>query len=320
MVATGLPIATAAPQASKAGQTESANAATGSPEGGFADALMQLLGLAEPAETPAPVANPLVHALLDAADEDSGNPADTDAAALLAMLPLMQPSELRTAQAAARQSGAAAPNAIAATGVSLEATVAAALAGADGAQELKTLLKEQGADAQSQAGDAPSQSLPSGALQLQETPNTARTPANDNAVSRPLQNHVGTPAWSDELGARMQLMAEKGHHLASLKLSPEHLGPLEVQISVQDDQATVWFGASNVDTRAALEQALPRLRELFAAQGMSLAHSGVFQQSPNAQGQSHQTPGLGRENGDISEASETTPIAHLRRGLLDAYA
>ena len=56
----------------------------------------------------------------------------------------------------------------------------------------------------------------------------------------------------------------------SLRLWPEHLGPLEVRITMNDDQASVWFGAAHADTRAAIENALPRLRELFASQGLSL--------------------------------------------------
>ena len=147
-----------------------------------------------------------------------------------------------------------------------------------------------------------------------------RTASPEAAVSRQIQTPVGAPGWSDELGAHLHLMADKGHSVASLRLSPEHLGPLEVQISVEDNQASVWFGATNSDTRAALEQALPRLREMFAAQGMSLAQSGVFNQ---AQREAGRQPTGSTARGDLAEGiTGTDPGAQIvaRRGLVDAYA
>ena len=40
-------------------------------------------------------------------------------------------------------------------------------------------------------------------------------------------------------GARVVMMTESGNHTASLKLSPEHLGPLEINITVRDEKGTV---------------------------------------------------------------------------------
>src|SRR5262249_16901551 len=98
-----------------------------------------------------------------------------------------------------------------------------------------------------------------------------------------LRSPVGTPAWRDELGAQLTWMANRGIESASFRLSPEHLGPLEVRIAVRDGDASVWFGANHADTRQALEQSLPRLRELFASQGLALADAGVFKEAPRYQ-------------------------------------
>jgi len=98
--------------------------------------------------------------------------------------------------------------------------------------------------------------------------------------TQPLHSQVGTAAWSNELGARLTLMAQQGITSASLRLSPPQLGPLEVRIAVRDNSAAVWFGASQSDTRAALEQALPRLRELFASHGLNLTNAGVSGETP----------------------------------------
>ena len=105
----------------------------------------------------------------------------------------------------------------------------------------------------------------------------------EGAFARPVHTPVGTPAWADEVGSRLTMMVEQGKHTASLRLSPEHLGPLEIRIAMKDDQASVWFGAAHADTRAAIENALPKLREMFAQQGLSLADAGVSREPPRQQ-------------------------------------
>lgn len=142
----------------------------------------------------------------------------------------------------------------------------------------------------------------------------------DHLGMHPLQTPVGSAAWGDELGTRLAWMAERGQHSASLKLSPEHLGPLEVRITLRDDQATVWFGAAHADTRAAIEHALPRLRELFASEGLSLADAGVFHEPPRQD--SHGSTGGAAHGGAEGGADLTAPAsaAPVHLGLLDTYA
>ncbi len=141
----------------------------------------------------------------------------------------------------------------------------------------------------------------------------------DSGPTRTLHHPVGSSAWGDELGTRMILMSERGQHSASLRMSPEHLGPLEVRISVRDDQASVWFGAAHADTRAAIEQALPRLRELFASQGLSLADAGVHHEAPREQAHSPAPSASSMAAASAEAEAAASPIA-VRLGLLDAYA
>ena len=133
-----------------------------------------------------------------------------------------------------------------------------------------------------------------------------------------VRSPMGTPAWADEVGGHLTWMASNGKESASLTLTPEHLGPIEVSISVKDGQTSVWFGAQNADTRAAIEQALPRLRDLFSSQGLSLADSGVFREAPRQQQQSFSGGSGGRSGGD--EISGVTSVAKRGNGVLDLYA
>jgi len=144
-------------------------------------------------------------------------------------------------------------------------------------------------------------------------------PGNEALLARTVHQGVGTAAWADEIAARVNLMAEQGRHTASLRLSPEHLGPLEIRIAIRDDQASVWFGTAHSDTRDALEAAMPRLREMFAAQGLSLADTGVFheapRQSPAPAGRQHPPPDIAEDPGHSVATRIQVPL-----GLLDIYA
>jgi flagellar hook-length control protein FliK len=133
-----------------------------------------------------------------------------------------------------------------------------------------------------------------------------------------VRSPMGTQAWADEVGGHLTWMASHGRESASLTLTPEHLGPIEVRITTQDGQTSVWFGAQNADTRSAIEQALPRLRELFSSQGLSLADSGVFREAPRQQPQNFSDAANGSSNGEA--AAVVTSVAKRGNGILDLYA
>lgn len=137
-----------------------------------------------------------------------------------------------------------------------------------------------------------------------------------------LRSAVGSPRWAEELGSRLVLMTTRGSQEGSLTLSPEHLGPLEVRISMNQNTAQVWFGAQHADTRAALAEALPRLREMFAEAGLSLGHAGVSQEAPRRQVQEIITPSAGSANDPAAEVAALPGVEarSIGNALLDLYA
>ena len=134
-----------------------------------------------------------------------------------------------------------------------------------------------------------------------------------------LRAPVGSPAWKDELGTQLTWMAVNGREAASLRLSPEHLGPLDIRISMKEGEASVYFGASNPDTRSALEQSLPRLRELFAASGLVLGDAGVSRDAPRNSFKPSTQPGTTRSVSDASSESPVKSVTLSRVGLIDTY-
>lgn len=143
-----------------------------------------------------------------------------------------------------------------------------------------------------------------------------------NTAALEVKTPVGSGAWADELGAKITWAAHQGIESASLRLSPAHLGPVEVKISVQDGGTSVWFGAAQADTRAALEQALPRLREMFSTQGLTLADAGVSREPPKQQAKQQGVQGVQGISGvSGASADDSSAVAvRLRLGLLDTYA
>jgi flagellar hook-length control protein FliK len=137
-----------------------------------------------------------------------------------------------------------------------------------------------------------------------------------------LSSPVGSSTWTDELGAKVTWMAHQGIESASLQLTPEHLGPLQVSISVHNGQASVWFGAAQPDTRTALQQSLPQLRQLFASQGLTLADAGVSREPPRGQGRQQPARAAAPVSGITAVNSDGSARASIAAGLglVDTYA
>jgi flagellar hook-length control protein FliK len=95
------------------------------------------------------------------------------------------------------------------------------------------------------------------------------------------------------LGERLLSLGGDGLQTARLRLHPESLGPLEVRIQVASGQAEVWFGTRHGDARDAIEGTLPRLREMFAAQGLELGRVQVEVRPEPSPGNSPGWPGPG---------------------------
>jgi flagellar hook-length control protein FliK len=150
----------------------------------------------------------------------------------------------------------------------------------------------------------------------------ARHATNARPAAIALASPVGSPPWRDEVAARVSWMIDNGEQRASLTLSPENLGPLEVRIAVREGEASVWFGASQPETRAALELAMPRLREMLASSGLSLTNSGVFSDSPRDPYRALASAGLARASLESGrdEPKAVTSSLRVSRGVLDLYA
>ncbi len=131
---------------------------------------------------------------------------------------------------------------------------------------------------------------------------------------------VAHPDWGNELGQRVLWMTNQQLSGAELRLSPPELGPLSVQISMDNDQASIQFSAHQSLVREAIESALPRLREMLAGAGINLADVSVSQHGfTQAQQDRGDAPAGTRGEGD--GGLETLPVPpRMMLGLVDLYA
>ncbi|MBM5573744.1 flagellar hook-length control protein FliK [Deefgea sp. CFH1-16] len=134
--------------------------------------------------------------------------------------------------------------------------------------------------------------------------NEQRSLAANNPVSTALPNKeiavpvhhlaepVGQMRWGDALAQRVGLMLGRQEQQIQMQLNPAHLGPMEVQLNVAQDQASVVFSSQNAAVRDALAAAMPRLTALLAEQGFTLSNvqvaSDTLQQQHHQQQQAQQ--------------------------------
>jgi len=192
-----------------------------------------------------------------------------------------------------------------------------------GVMETLKRLTTQGKSAQTETPVRPE------AVTVSVTAPTAQGPAPATSALATLS--VNTPltaaGWDQALGERIQWMVNQKTQNAQIRLNPAQLGPMEVRVQVQNDQASIQFSSAHSTVREALEAALPRLRELFDASGVELVDVDVSGQS-SAGGQRS-----GGEDGvvlretrviDADSGAETvleTPVnALLANGRLDLFA
>lgn len=164
--------------------------------------------------------------------------------------------------------------------------------------------------------------------QLQAAAIEAARPAF--AAGEHLSARVGSTAWDNQVGQKIVWMVGSEEQTASLTLNPPDLGPMQVVLSVTGDQASVAFSANHEEVRHALENALPRLREMMGESGIELGSATVSTGMPDQrQAQGEQGSGNGERGGagfaGGSAGGEATPQVATRTtavgdGMVDTFA
>lgn len=144
----------------------------------------------------------------------------------------------------------------------------------------------------------------------------------------PLTLSLRQANWDKSLSSNISWMVKEDLQAATIRVRPAELGPLNIQISVQQEQLNVSISANQAMTREALEAALPKLREQFAAQGFSQVNVDISDQGKPQSGQE----GLAENNSGEAPVFASAVEAHdqeenisllqqsIHNSLLDTFA
>ncbi|MGY4106853.1 flagellar hook-length control protein FliK [Aeromonas encheleia] len=150
---------------------------------------------------------------------------------------------------------------------------------------------EVGATEQSEA--SPSAQSAQQASQIAEHRPAAEVAARRDAQSLP-HLRLATPEAPAQLHQKVNLMLADKLQQAEIQLDPLGLGKMKIQIQIDaSNQANVHFVVQHGQTREMLEQAMPRLRDMLAGQGIQLGQT-LVQQQPQQQQSQGQSPFSGQ--------------------------
>lgn len=156
---------------------------------------------------------------------------------------------------------------------------------------------------------------------------TGQTQASPTQV---LNAPLATPQWQQGLGQQLVALHQRGAQQMELHLRPADLGPLSISLKVDDQLAQLQLFSTNPQVRAAIEQAIPQLRQTLEESGIQLGEATVGEQRQQGDGNSRSADdtGLASRDDDLAAPTheDTALMANAARPLagngnaVDLYA
>lgn len=264
-------------------------------------------------------------------DAKTAAPTDAQPGQARAELPAAAKSTDPTAQLATTELGAgkAKPALTAAhTGAQIEAKKDVAFAGMMDKMTAAATNKLVGTDEKTAAVATAAPQPNAAALAAMQAP-APLTPANVMPAQVTINTPVEHEKWGDEFGQKITWLAGTKDQTAELHLNPPQLGPMDVVLKVSGDQATALFTSPHAAVREAIEQALPKLREMMADSGIMLGNATVSDQAPrerqgesDSRSQSSRSGGIGGVADSTASSNPGARVSQINRhnGIVDTFA
>jgi len=128
------------------------------------------------------------------------------------------------------------------------------------------------------------------------------------------------------LQERVSALLNINNKEAEIRLDPPEMGSMQIRIRSDAEQAQINFVVQNQQAKEALEQSMPRLREMLAQQGIELGESSIQQGSPEQQqdGEPGQGQLAGNQHSEEQQQEVTAQSAETSRqqssSSIDYYA
>jgi len=150
-----------------------------------------------------------------------------------------------------------------------------------------------------------------------------------NPESSNINTHLRDSAWSQQFGEKIVWLTRNEQQSAQININPPELGPVQITLNLNGDQAKMVFASPHAEVRQAIENALPQLKEMLSAAGISLGQTNVganmTQQNPDNPYQTGNGKRLADENAILPANDKALSIGaslvlQRGRGLVDLFA
>ena len=143
------------------------------------------------------------------------------------------------------------------------------------------------------------------------TANSASTANTAPTAQQTIQSPFGSAAWANEVTEQVRSFTLQKIEVAELKLNPQDLGPIRVEIALDKGNAAIHFSAARDDVRDALAQNIGNLRDSLANAGVSLqnASTGNFGDGQAFGYMQRQAANGGGRSGARGDAGGTNDVA-----------
>lgn len=132
--------------------------------------------------------------------------------------------------------------------------------------------------------------------------------ASQSILSAPL--NLRQPQWAQDVAQRVQVMINQSMDELEVRLDPLGLGPMKIGLKLDEQhKAHVTLSAQHGVTREMLENALPRLKELLAQEGIELASATVDSGEKQTGNEQNSAQSSHQSASDLSEDAANTTVS-----------
>ena len=146
----------------------------------------------------------------------------------------------------------------------------------------------------------------------------AARPAETSGWQAPLA--LTEPAAAQQLKDRVMVQIQHKLQTAEVQLHPEDMGSMQIKLNLQQDQLSVQFVVQQGAAKEALEQQMPRLRELLEQQGIALTEGQVEQRQSGGQQEQRQGRSGPSAGGETDLPAVQTVQMKVSDRMVDFYA
>lgn len=126
--------------------------------------------------------------------------------------------------------------------------------------------------------------------------------------------------FSTNLASRVQWIFNQALSSAEIMMDPPEMGPLTVKVQQVNGETNIMFHATNAATREALEEGMPKLKEMLEALNINLGEASVKQQNSGAESEGENSEEASEQLTDEGDEATDSSKHLVSEQLVDLYS